>query len=257
MLGQVRSGALELMLIPDGTLSDVVPSAAMQTVAFAFASYKQAFDALDGAVGARVRADIANAGLFPLQRVWLSGFHQVCNSAHAIASPEGFAGLKLRVPPSVVEIATVKAFGASPVPLSSAETYVAMQTKLVDGAALGLVAIQEQKFYEVQKYVTLTNHVFGASYLLANGDAWARLPKGLRDLVEGTVDAYAVRQRADVIAAETPIVAQLQSEGIRVDRVTPGPFRDAVRSAGLYAQWRDKFGPVAWHALESAVGTLV
>ncbi len=99
VMGQLRSGAVQMQIASNGILANVVPIAAMENVAFAFSSYKQAFDAMDGPFGANIRTAIAAAGLHPLENIWVSGFKQITTSGKQITVPDDLRGLKIRVPP--------------------------------------------------------------------------------------------------------------------------------------------------------------
>ena len=254
-LSQVRANAVQMMIVSDGVIGNIVPIAAMENVAFAFANYKQAYDAMDGPFGANIRASIAAAGIIALDKVWVSGFKQIGTSTHPIVVPDDLRGQKIRVPPSPIEVAVMNAFGASAVPINSAELYTALQTRVVDGAALPFVTIEVQKFFEVLKYISETNHIFTAYSTILNLDAWQSLPPDLQEIVERNFNAAAIAQRSDTAILDTKMIATLQSQGLLINRPDLAPFRAAVHRAGLYAQWREKFGVTAWTLLEKSIGS--
>ena len=174
-----------------------------------------------------------------------------------IVAPADLKGLKIRVPPAPLETVMFRGLDASPQPINNAETYVALQTHVVDGAAFPLATIEAFKYYEIQKIpLFLTDHLFTTYTPLANADAMQSLPKDLRGIVERNMNAAGLRQRSDIVGLETALESKLQTQGFTVNRPNPGPFRAAIRSAGLYAKWRDQFGADAWALLEKAVGTL-
>ncbi len=256
MIQQVRAGALQMLIVADGTLSAVVPVTAIENIPFAFASYKQAFDALDGPLGSNTRLAITKAGLYAFEKPWCTGFKQITTSAHAVNGPDDVKGLKIRVPPAPIELELFKALQASPTPINFAEAYVSLQTHLVDGAELPMVTINSSKFYEVQKYVAVTNHLFTGYWLIANGDAWHALPPELRAIVERNFNAAAVHEQDDIASLDASLQSTLRDKGMTVTRPDPAPFRAVIHAAGLYKEWSEKFGPDAWTLLEKTSGTL-
>ena len=256
MLSQVRSGAIQLLQVPDGPLSNVVPLAAIVTLTFTFANYQQVFAALDGTLGTTVRAAITKAGLVPFDTEFCSGMKQISSSTHPIETPDDLKGFKVRVPQVALEIDAFKALGAAPTPVSFAETYVALQTHLVDGAELPIVTIDTGKYYEVQKYISILNCNYTGDTMLANPDAWQRLPPAMRDIVQKTFSQAARDERTDIVATEAAAETSLRGHGIAFNRPNIEPFRAVMRKSGIYGQWRDKFGTQVWSQLEQYVGPL-
>jgi len=256
MLTQVRSGATQMVLMSDGILSNVVPLAAIENVAFAFSSYKQAFDAMDGVLGGLMRNAISKAELYPFAKIWCSGFKQVVNSVRALKTPGDFKGLKFRVPPSPMETALFRAVDASAVPINFAETYVAMQTHLVDGASLPIATVETAKFFEVQKYLTKTNHIFTGYSLIAHAPTWQKLPKDLQEMTERHFNVAGLLERNDIIGLDDQAEAKLVADGMQITHVDLAPFRRAMHDAGFYKTWKDQFGNEAWTALQKSAGIL-
>ena len=256
MLTQVRSGALPLMLISDSILANVVTIAALENVPFAFPSYKQAFEALDGPMGTTMRAAMKPAGLYGFEKAWCSGYKQMINSVRPINSPDDVKGLKLRIAPNALEVAMLKALGASAVPINLGEAYAALQSHLVDGLTLVLPVLESQKFYEVQKYVAMTNHLFTAFSLLANADHWQAVPAELRQIAETNFNASALAERNDIVASDKTLERTLESQGLSFSHPNLTAFHEALRKAGMYIDFRDKFGAANWALLEATTGPL-
>ena len=256
MISQVRSGALHMTLMSHGILSSVVPLAAIENVAFAFPNYKEAFATMNGPLGASVRGAIAKIGLYAFDKTWCWGFKQIVNGVRPLNGPTDLKGLKIRVPPSPMEVDIFKAMNATALPVNLSETYVALQSHLVDGSSLPLVTVETSKFYEVQKYLTITNHLFTGGSLIVNGDAWQSLPKELRDIAERSFNAAALAECADIANLDVTIQAKLSSQGLQVGQPDLTSFRAAMNSAGLYRKWKDQFGTDAWALLERTTGAL-
>ncbi len=256
MLSQLRSGAIEFFTLSGLILSTLVPVASINGIGFAFKDYGQVWPAMDGALGAHVRAEIAKRGLYAFAKQYDNGYRQITSAAKPIKTPEDLNGFKIRVPPSPLWTAMFKAFGASPTSINFSETYSALQTRIVDGQENPLAIIEAAKLYEVQKYLAVTNHMWDGFWFLANKKAWDALPENLRGIVETEINASAVVQRDDIFKLNTSLRGALSAKGLEFVDVDPQAFRAALKKAGFYAEWKEKFGAEAWGVLEGAVGAL-
>jgi TRAP-type transport system periplasmic protein len=256
MLSQLRSGAIELFTLSGLILSTLVPPASINGVGFAFKDYDQVWRAMDGKLGAYVRGEIEKRGLHPMERIWDNGFRQTTTSTKPIKTPDDFKGVKLRVPVSPLWTSMFTALGASPASINFSEVYSALQTHIVDGQENPLSLIESAKLYEVQKYCSLTNHMWDGFWLLANRRAWERLPKDAQEIVARELNAAALAERADLAAANDTVRAALQSKGLVFNDVDTAAFRDRLKQAGFYKEWRGKYGEEAWHVLEDSVGAI-
>ena len=256
MLAQVRSGALELLLLGDNILGQVVPAASIASLPFAFDSYGQLWAAMDGELGNYIHAKIRAIGLQVFDKGWDVGFRDVITSDRQIHSADDMKGLKLRVPEAPIQVSFFKALGASPTPISSNEMYTALQTHLVDGAEQPLSSIEANKYYEVSKDISLTEHQPTTFETLANGAAYQRLPKNLQEILARNLGEMAMLERADIADGEAELQTKLKAQGQTI--VTPDrkSFRAVIQRAGLYAQWRDTYGREPFALLEKAVGKL-
>ncbi|HMD02559.1 MAG TPA: TRAP transporter substrate-binding protein, partial [Candidatus Baltobacteraceae bacterium] len=150
MLTQLRSGAVQFLTFPDTILASVVPVAAINGMGFIFESYAHVWSAMDGALGAYVRGDIAKAGLYAFDREWNNGFRQITSSTHPVDKPADLDGFKIRVPVSPLVTSLFKSLGASPTPINFNEVYTSLQTHVVDGQENPLALIETAHLYEVQ-----------------------------------------------------------------------------------------------------------
>ena len=256
MLNQVRSGALDFFTPSALVLSTLVPVAPINAVGFAFADYKQVWAAMDGELGAFIREAISKVDLILMEKVWDNGFRQCTTSEKPIVAPADLAGIKIRVPVSPLSISLFQALGASPTSLQFSEVYTALQTHVVDAQENPLPIIQTARLYEVQKHVSLTNHVWDGFLFIASGKTWKRLPEDVRTIVSNALNDSGVNQRADIAKLNDTVQADLQAQGMAFNKPDPQPFREALRKAGYYAQWKEKFGSEAWTLLEKYVGQL-
>jgi TRAP-type transport system periplasmic protein len=256
MLSQLRAGAIQMFNLSGLILATFVPLASINGIGFAFKDYDQVWGAMDGGLGAFIRAAVEKSGLYAFASMWDNGYRQVTSSSHPINAPDDLKGFKIRVPVSPLWTSMFKAFGASPASININEAYSAMQTKIVEGQENPLALIDLYKFYEVQRYVSVTNHMWDGFWTLANGRAWAALPSELREIVERNLNDAAVQERADLRALNDSLQGELTKKGMAFNTTDPDKFRSALRSAGFYAEWKDKYGAEAWAVLEKQVGAL-
>jgi len=257
MLSQLRFGGLEFFSVSGvAGLSTLIPGAAMYGIGFAWPDYPTVWRAMDGELGALFRKQINDAGIFVMDRIWDSGFRQMTTRSTPVTKPEDLAGLKMRVPVSSLWTSMFTALGAYPTSINLAEVYSALQTKVVDGQENPLVTISTAKFYEVQKYCALTNHMWDGYWFLGNRRAWERLPTDIKETVSRNINAAALRQRADVEKLGSSLRGDLQQRGLEFTEPDRNAFREKLHAAGFYEQWRKKFGDNAWGVFEEAVGKL-
>jgi TRAP-type transport system periplasmic protein len=256
MLSQLRSGGIEFFTLSGLILSTLVPAASISGIGFAFKDYDQVWKAMDGDLGAYIRAQIAKAGIVPMEKIWDNGFRQVTSSNKPIATPADMKGFKIRVPVSPLWTSMFKALDASPTSINFAEVYSALQTKIVDGQENPLAIIATAKLYEVQKYCSLTNHMWDGFWFLANHRAWEKLPKDLQAVVAKHVNEAGMKERTDTAALNANLQKELAGKGMQFNQPDTAAFRDHLRKAGFYKEWQGKYGNEAWAILERAVGKL-
>jgi len=255
-LSQLRSGAVEFFTLSGLILSTLVPAASINGIGFAFKDYDAVWKAMDGDLGAYVRGQISKAGLVPMEKIWDNGFRQTTTSNKPIVTPEDLKNLKLRVPPSPLWTSMYKAFDSAPASINFNEVYSALQTKVVDGQENPLAIIATAKLYEVQKYCSLTNHMWDGFWFLANRRAWSALPEDIRKIAEKHINAAGMKEREDTAKLNANLQKELAEKGLAFNTPDPAPFREKLRSAGFYKEWQGKYGDEAWAILEKSVGKL-
>ena len=256
MISQVRSGALEFHAQSGPGLSQLVPATGLNSMGFAFKSEEEIWSAMDGALGAYIRSQIAKTNLVPFDAMWGHGFRHMTRNTGPIASPADMIGLKVRVPPGLIFVSLFKALGASPTTINFNELYTALQTKVIDAQENPLALILAGKLFEVQKHVSLTGHMWAGYWFLANRRAWEALPVAVRDVVSRIVNESAKGQRAELAREEATYHQELLAKGLVINRVDKGPFQAKLSEAGYYREWQAKFGDEAWALLEKFAGRL-
>jgi tripartite ATP-independent transporter DctP family solute receptor len=256
MLNQLRAGAIEFFTPSSLAIATLVPSAAINAVGFAFRDYKAVWAAMDGDLGGFIAAEIEKVGLHMMPRVWDNGFRQITTSRRPVLSPDDLVGVKIRVPVSQIPISLFRTLGGTPTGMQFSEVYTALQTHIVDGQENPLPIIDTAKLYEVQTYVSQTNHIWDGYLFVANGAAWYRLPKDIRKIAESALNEFCMAQRADIAALNVSVRAALSARHMTFVDPDPAPFKKKLIERGFYRQWRERFGDVAWRHLEKYVGRL-
>lgn len=256
MLSQLRSGAIEFFTLSGLILSTFVPQTSISGIGYSLSTYKDVWSAMDGDLGAYLRGAVDKAGLHMFEKVWDNGYRQITSSSHPIRTPDDLKGFKIRVPVSPLWTSMFEAFGAAPTSINFSEVYSALQTKIVDGQENPLVIIDTSKLYEVQKYLSMTRHMWDGFLMLGNGRAWRALPPDLQTIVARNLNASAEDQRQDVVKADAQLRSGLEGKGMVFNETDPVLFRAALAKAGFYAKWKEKFGPEAWAVLEKYTGKI-
>jgi tripartite ATP-independent transporter DctP family solute receptor len=256
LLSQARSGAVDFVQPAGLILASILPVTAVNGMGFAFKDYAHVWTAMDGDLGDYVRAQIAaKAGLVPMEKRWDLGFRQITTNA-PVEKAVDLAGKKLRVPGAPALVSLFTALGASPVSMQFGEVYTSLQTKIVDGQENPLSVIDAGKFYEVQKYCAITNHVWDGYWICANPASWSRLPDDIKAVVAKSFNEVALLERDDLAKLDRSLQADLEKKGLTFTNPDLATFRDKLRAAGFYQEWRGKIGNEAWALLEKHVGKL-
>jgi len=256
LLSQARSGAVDFVQPAGLILASILPVAAVNGMGFAFKDYTQVWAAMDGDLGDYLRGQVsAKAGLVPLEKRWDLGFRQITSNS-PIMKASDLVGKKLRVPGAPALVSLFTALGASPVSMQFGEVYTSLQTRVVDGQENPLSVIDAGKFYEVQKYCAITNHVWDGYWICANPNSWNRLPKDIQAVVAKSFNDVALLERDDLAKLDQSLQADLEKRGMTFTTPDLASFRDKLRAAGFYQEWRGKVGNEAWTLLEKYVGKL-
>jgi TRAP-type transport system periplasmic protein len=256
MLSQVRSGAIDIFPLSGLILQTLVPVAGINGLAFAFKDYQAVWAAMDGDLGAHIRAAIAKVNLHTFDKILDNGFRNITTSTKPIASAADLQGFKIRVPISPLWTSMFKAFGSAPTGINFSEVYSSLQTKVVEGQENPLVVIDIAKLYEVQKYCSMTGHMWDGQWILANGKRWAGLPADVQAVITKHVNGAVLKQRDDIRRLNNGLEAQLKAKGMTFNYPDVKSFRDTLSKAGFYKEWRAKFGDEAMAKLEKYSGKL-
>jgi tripartite ATP-independent transporter DctP family solute receptor len=256
MLTQVRSGALEFYTTSATAISALQPAASILNIPFAFQNHDSVWRAVDGKLGKTVTDAVSTGtGVYAFPLIWENGYRHVTNSARAINAPKDLEGLKIRVPSSPLNVALFKALGSSPMIMSVNELYTALQTRVVDAQENPIIQISLYNLQEVQKYCSLTSHLWDGFIQLCNSRVWQSLPADLKDLVNECLTEAGKKQRDDSINLNQSLMKSLESNGMIFNQVDTRAFRSYLTDHGFYQQQKAKQKPEAWALLEEAVGS--
>ncbi len=256
MISQLRSGALELATMPGVVLSTLIPATSLTGVGFAFTSYDKVWSAMDGEIGEYVRRNIEKAGLVPFESLWDNGFRQITSSSRPIKSPDDLKNFKIRVPVVPLWVSMFSALGAAPVSIPLNEAYSALQTRIAEGQENPLALIESAKFYEVQKFCSLTNHSWDGFWLLASGRIWRTVPQDIQQVMQKHFNAAALKQRGDIVQANKDYQKMLEGKGLTFNTVETDVFQNALRKTSFYKDAKAKFGDEPWALLQKYAGDI-
>jgi tripartite ATP-independent transporter DctP family solute receptor len=251
MFADLRAGQLEFYL-SGALLGGIAPTSALPLMPFVFSDSGQVFAALDGALGDRIRSELADVGLHAFRRSWQNGFHHITTSTRPIRTAADFAGLKIRTPGGEIAADFFKTLGAEAGMVPFSGMYDALKQKRFDGQSDPLGVVQSLRLYEVQTHLSLTGHWWTGFTLLANADAWAALPGEIQAVVERNAETYALVQREEIETVNARGAEALEQAGMIVNTADAASIRAAL--GDFYTRWRQRFDPAAWKLLEAQVG---
>jgi tripartite ATP-independent transporter DctP family solute receptor len=249
------AGEIQFFTLMGGIIGTVVPVAEAQQLPFAFKSTVEAHKAIDGPLGKYIGEEMAAKGmyLFPVAG-FDNGMRQVASIPRAIATPEDFAGMKIRVPPGQMMLDTFSAFGAQPVTTPANQIYDALKTGKVDSQENPLAILEGFRLYELVKYVSLTNHMWSGFNAMANLTIWKSLPDDIKGVIERNFTKYVRQQRQDQAALNAKLRDDFVKRGLVFNEVDQAAFR--AKLPGVYAIWKEKLGTKCWSLVEAEVGRL-
>lgn len=172
-----------------------------------------------------------------------NGFRQVTNNKKAITTVEDVNGLKLRTPENPAQIETFKQLGAVVTPMSSSELYGALQQGVVDGQENPLQNIDSNKFYEVQKYLAITNHIYNSGYVIMSKNIYDDFPDDLQEIVTNAIQESAEYQMDLVETADKTLIGELQEKGMEISNPDQSEFRE--KAEPVYELFYEKYGDEA------------
>jgi tripartite ATP-independent transporter DctP family solute receptor len=249
-------GAQEMMVGSTATLVGITKEMAIWDTPFLVNNPKEADALLDGPVGEKVKAKLEEKGLVGLV-YWENGFRNLTNNKRAVARLEDLDGIKLRVMQNNVFLESFKTLGANAVPMPFSELFTALETKTVDGQENPYNTILSSKFYEVQKYLTVTNHVYSPWIVLVSKKYWDGLSAAEKKVLADAARKSRDFERKDTREEAAKALAELKAKGMQVNELSPAEaarMRDRLTrvNAGIAAN----VGMDLWNEVQSELAKL-
>lgn len=239
-------GAQEMMVGSTATLVGITKEMALWDTPFLISNAKEADLLLDGPIGDKIRAKLQDKGLVGLA-YWENGFRNLTNSKRPVNKLEDLDGIKLRVMQNNVFLTSFKTLGANAVPMAFSELFSALETNTVDGQENPFNTILSSKFYEVQKYLTVTNHVYSPWIVLVSKKWWDQLSKDEQKVLTDAAKASRDFERKDTRDEAAKAVADLKAKGMQINEL---PAAEASRMRNkltrVYAQIGADVGMDLW-----------
>ena len=220
IVSAIKGGTVEMSVMNSGILASEAKELALFDFPFLFANEKESDAIVDGAVGKKMHALLQEKGLVGLS-YWELGYRHMTNSKRPLNTVEDIDGLKLRVIPNPINVDWVKALGANPTPLPFAEVYGALEQKAIDGQENPIAVIAANKFWEVQKYVALTNHQYNPQSVIFSKKVWDTLSPAEKKIIDDSSDEATKFQREQSRAAVAANVELLKKNGMIVTQFSP------------------------------------
>ena len=254
MLAMVQKGELE-MYMAGNVWGPLVPVTEMPGLPFTFKNSGDVFAALDAELGDYIRTQMAAKGIYQFRMGFDNGFHQLTNNTKPIRTVDDLNGMLIRTPFQKMTVDFFESIGAKPKTFTLNQLYQVLKDKTVEGQTDPYQIIVLLKLYEVQKYLSITNHWWSGFTLNANLEKWNALPRDVREIVMGHAETAAIEQRKDVTKIEAGALALLRGKGMVVNETDTSGFRRHL--GAFYARWKGIYGEKAWTLLEARVGKLV
>jgi len=227
----LRSGTQEMVITSSSPLVGILPDLGVFDLPFLFANAKEADAVLDGPFGQYIADKLPAVGLVNLA-YWENGFRNLTNSRKPVQKVEDFSGVKVRVMQNNIFLDTFKSVGANAVPMAFGEVFTALETKAIDGQENPFVTIDTSKFYEVQKYLSITNHAYTPFLVLYSKQLWDKLSPDEQKTLQDCAAVGRDEQRKVSRELSEQSLANLKKAGMQVNELTAAEqarLREAVK----------------------------
>ncbi len=255
---QLGGDASLLQKLKLGTVDMALPSTIMSSVVDEFGLFEMPYLVRDRNHMMRIEKEIFWPHLAPLAEVrgyqvlavWENGFRHITNNTRPIVEPEDLKGIKLRTPRSIWRIKMFQNFGANPTPMALSEVFMALQTGVMDGQENPFAQIYSNKFQEVQKFLSLTGHVYTPAFLTVGKDKWAELPADIRQVLEETSLQLQEFVYQQAVRLEEDLLRIIKTSGVSINHTDRERFVEA--SQPTYEQF-DTEVPEATKLIQMAI----
>ena len=240
MIEGLQQGTIDIYVGSTGPVGNFSPSMNILDIPFLFRDNAHVDKVLDGPIGQGLLADLQKSNLIGLA-FWENGFRHLTNSRNAVKTPEDGKGLKIRVMENKVHLLAFKTAGLNPTPMAWGEVYAALQQKVIDGQENPIAVIHSSKLYEVQKFLSLTGHVYSPAPMIISKKKWEQMPKEDQEIFRKTAVEVAQFQRKLNRDAEEAKIKEMEAKGFTVTRdVDKAAWQKAMQPA--FDEFAKEFG---------------
>jgi len=240
LLERLKSNSVQACLTAAAPLSNFEPRLQLVDLPFLFPDAKSAEHLLDGPIGKEMVKDLPEKAGIRVLAYWVSGFRSIFSTKQIYKTPADLSGTNIRVMETPVHIAVFNALGANARPMAFSELFTALQQGNVDAAENDADALYKQKFYEVCKYYTLTNHVYTAIPFSISEKFWESLSPDLQAKVQESANQARDYERKVAAQMNADALTKLREAGVTIEKVDRAPFAKIARS--VYPQFEDEIG---------------
>ena len=252
MVEQLQAGAIQAVAVPSAWIAPIVPDVQVLDLPFLFPSREVLYKVVDGPVGAEILKPLNKANLQGVA-FWESGFKQFTGN-FPIREPKDYQGHKIRTMPAPVIMEQFKAFGASPVAIDFKELYNALQQKVVDGQENPIATIALMRFFEVQKYLTLSDHGFIAYIFVMNKSFLDAQPADMRKILVEEARAAGSFQRDIIAKSEAGHLETFRKSGVEIIELSADQRAMFQKASGRVYDWYvEKKGSATLDLIRNAV----
>lgn len=239
MIEALQMGTLDMTLVSTAPLAGFSNKFLVFDLPFIFQTREQAYKVVDGPIGTDIMQSLQQNGIVGLG-YWENGFRNLTNSKRPVVKPEDAKGLKIRTMENKIHMASFKAVGADPTPMAFGELYTALQQKTVDGQENPLAIIYTSKFYEVQKYLSMTGHFYAASPLLVSKAVWDKLPADAQKALQEAAIEARDYERGLIQESDQKLLDEVKKLGMEVAEVDKAEWIKAMEP--VYQEYEPQIG---------------
>jgi len=244
----LQLGTIEMGTQSPGGLASFMPLLGVLELPYIYRDNQHVYQTVDGEIGQELNELFREKTGIRILGYWMNLYRNTTNSKRPIVKPEDFKGLKIRVPETKTVMDTIAALGASPVPMTFGEVYTSLQQGVIDGQENPLSIIWASKLYEVQKYLSLTGHVYSPVVVMISDQFYNSLPEDLQKIVVEAFEEVRPTARQMVEDQEIEILKNLKDKGMEINDVDKAEFAEYMSS--IYDEFIEANGSIAGEYIE-------
>ena len=243
----LQLGTVDFALAP-GTVALFEPKMALFDLPYIFRDRQHAYAVLDGEIGAELAKGLPAKGI-RLLAYWENGYRNITNSKRAIEKPADLNGIKIRVSENKVHVSTFKALGCNVTAMAFGEVFTALQQKTIDAQENPLAIIVSSKFYEVQPFLSLTEHVYMPAHLIVSEDKWQSFPDNVKKAIQSAAIEARDYERKIIADGDAKYIADLEAAGIKINKVDKAPFIEVAKNS-VWKEFEKELGQLRQRVID-------